>query len=52
MFFSGTSEIYSKGLGSLAQYARPIIRNLEVKMDVNLKLETNISSKMCTTLGI
>ena len=42
MIFGGSSETPLLMLGPLAQHIKPIITNLGVKMDVNIKLDSQI----------
>uniref|UniRef100_A0A3B1J046 Reverse transcriptase domain-containing protein n=1 Tax=Astyanax mexicanus TaxID=7994 RepID=A0A3B1J046_ASTMX len=44
MVFGGTTGTQPVDLGSLAQYTKPIITNLGVKMDPDLKLDTQIKA--------
>jgi len=44
MVFGGTSVTPSVDLGSLAQYAKPIINDLGVKVDVHLKFDSQIKA--------
>ena len=41
MVFGGTTGTTSVDLGSLAQYTKPTITNLGIKMDRELKLESD-----------
>ena len=42
MIFGGSSETLLLDLGTLAQHIKPIITNLGVKIDVDLKLDSQI----------
>ena len=43
MVFGGTS-VTSVDLSSLAQYAKPIVNDLEVKVDMDLKFDSQIKA--------
>lgn len=44
MVFGGTCETTTIDLGSLAQYVKPVITNLGVKMEADLKLESQVGA--------
>lgn len=49
MIFGGTTETHSVELGYLAQYTKPVITNLMVKIGADLKLDSQSKAVVKTS---